>query len=797
MAFAFAALSIGIAYAQSCNPLTPSNPSTFWLQNIHHNGAPAPAPLGDTTFPVWRNVKSSPWNAVGDGVKDDTNAIQTAINAGTSNKWRFDHDCPQTNTPALVYIPAGTYRITSSIKLLMNTILIGDPLHMPVLKADANLGTNAIIYAYDSRADSATTQFYKGIRNIIFDTTAVSTGTEANALNWPVSQACSLFNVNFRMPNNSGHIGIIMAGVTGSGEVQGGSGTIMGDLSFTGGATGIRLSNQQYLLKNITFNGCRTAIRVDGIFVGVLQGMHFQNGATGIDIKDNGDGTGSITLIDSTASFIGTVVNAKNSGHGAGSLVIENLSVSNSGPTVRQSNGGQTLASGSITDTWVMGNAYVTNGPSTGSPQTGSRYPSNRSPSLLGPGGNYFTMQQPQYENYDATQFVNVKDAGAKGDGVTDDTATLQGILTSAAGCKIVYFPQGTYIVTNTLYIPPGSRIVGDVWSAISASGSTFNSLSNPVVMLQVGKPGEVGIAQISDMLFTTADILPGAILLEVNMAGANPGDVGIWNTHFRIGGSLQTKVNTDCGSDDTGNCKAAFAMLHIKSSASAYIENMWGWTADHSIDGGASQNIATGRGALVESTKATWLVGTAFEHNTLYQYHFNNAQNIYVGMQQTETAYWQGGGSIQKAPNPWPVNPTFSDPDFSNCRGSSNDQCPMGWATLIAGGSNIFIYGSALWSFFNDNIHQNWHICSFNNPATDNTCQLNMAQILDPPPVNLRWYALNTLAATNMLLDGSGVQATRFFNPGSWQAVIAAYLRRAGEVVAAGTGLQEVFDEL
>jgi glucan 1,3-beta-glucosidase len=150
--------------------------------------------------------------------------------AGTSNKWRFDHDCPQTNTPALVYIPAGTYRITSSIKLLMNTILIGDPLHMPVLKADANLGTNAIIYAYDSRADSATTQFYKGIRNIIFDTTAVSTGTEANALNWPVSQACSLFNVNFRMPNNSGHIGIIMAGVTGSGEVQGGSGTIMGDL---------------------------------------------------------------------------------------------------------------------------------------------------------------------------------------------------------------------------------------------------------------------------------------------------------------------------------------------------------------------------------------------------------------------------------------------------------------------------------------------------------------------------------------------------------------------------------------
>src|SRR5438552_3312684 len=100
--------------------------------------------------------------------------------------------------------------------------------------------------------------------------------------------------------------------------------------------------------------------------------MHFQNGATGIDVKDNGDGTGSVTLIDSTASFMGVVVNAKNSGHGAGSLVIENLSVSNCGPTVQQTNGGQTLASGSISDAWVMGNAYVLNGPSTGSPQTGT-----------------------------------------------------------------------------------------------------------------------------------------------------------------------------------------------------------------------------------------------------------------------------------------------------------------------------------------------------------------------------------------------------------------------------------------
>ena len=155
-------------------------------------------------------------------------------------------------------------------------------------------------------------------------------------------------------------------------------------------------------------------------------------------------------------------------------------------------------------------------------------------------------------------------------------------------------------------------------------------------------------------MLFTVADVLPGAIILEINMSGPNKGDVGIWNTHFRVGGSVESKVSSKCTSGDTTNCKAAFLMLHVTSSASPYIENMWGWTADHNLDTNPVQNIATGRGALIESTVATWLVGTAFEHNTLYQYNINSAQNVYAGMQQTETAYWQGPGNNNNAPSPW-----------------------------------------------------------------------------------------------------------------------------------------------
>jgi len=70
---------------------------------------------------------------------------------------------------------------------------------------------------------------------------------------------------------------------------------------------------------------------------------------------------------------------------------------------------------------------------------------------------------------------VSVKDFGAVGDGVTDDTAAIQAAVTASYG-KTMYFPSGTYLITGDTLAAAGSlRIVGDA-SAILKLKSSLNT---------------------------------------------------------------------------------------------------------------------------------------------------------------------------------------------------------------------------------------------------------------------------------------------------------------------------------
>jgi len=61
-----------------------------------------------------------------------------------------------------------------------------------------------------------------------------------------------------------------------------------------------------------------------------------------------------------------------------------------------------------------------------------------------------------------ASEIVSVRDFGARGDGVTDDTAAIQAAIDSVAGPVRVLLPAGTYKTTSTIYLRRnGVRLVG------------------------------------------------------------------------------------------------------------------------------------------------------------------------------------------------------------------------------------------------------------------------------------------------------------------------------------------------
>lgn len=124
----------------------------------------------------------------------------------------------------------------------------------------------------------------------------------------------------------------------------------------------------------------------------------------------------------------------------------------------------------------------------------------------------------------------------------------LQAARLRSANCKVTYFPHDVYVVTKTIYVPPRSRIVGEVWSEMSAIGSFFNDSSNPQPTLQVGKSAEIGLAEINEMLLTVADVLVGTIIIiEVDMRRANQADVSFHSSYYRISGAANSMTETKC----------------------------------------------------------------------------------------------------------------------------------------------------------------------------------------------------------------------------------------------------------
>ncbi|VDC01655.1 unnamed protein product [Peniophora sp. CBMAI 1063] len=702
----------------------------YWQESITHQGT---APYAESGYKVFRNVKD--YGAVGDGVHDDTSAINAAITDGD----RCGSGCAGTTlTPATVYFPQGTYLVSAPLIAYYYTELVGDAKVLPTLKASASFAGIAVIDVdpYIDGGNGAEwyvnqNNFYRSVRNFRIDLTAAASST---GLHWQLSQATSLYNIVFDMTTGGQQQGIYM---------ENGSGGFMGDLVFNGGKYGAYFGNQQFTARNLTFNNANTAVYANWNWGWTFQGLTINNAQVGFevnigDVSGTPQGVGAEAIIDAVVTNTPVFLQrTKTQSTLDGSIVLSNIKLTSVPTAVGVDDGTVLLAGGTTTiDTWIQGNVF-SGSSSTATYTTGSAAAINKPSSLLD-SGRIFSKGRPTYANYAVSEFVSVKDEGAKGDATTDDTAALQAVFDKYAGCKIIYFDAGIYIVSSTLKIPAGVQIVGEAWTTIMGSGDAFSSIDDPSVVVQVGTEGSTGIAEISSILFTTRAPAGGAILVEWNVhdPSGNQGAAGMWDTLFRLGGAKGTNMQTDqcgnlLGANTSPSCQAAFLGLHLTKSSSAYLESTWVWLADHDVEGGTNVTLFSGRGILSESQGPVWLIGTASEHHVLYQYNIANAANHYIGLAQTETAYFQ---PTPKGPTPFTVESAYSDPDLPSDG--------MGWGMNIVNSKDILIFGAGFYSWY-DNYD--------GSCVTPLECQTQMFNI-DSASTDIGVYSLNTVGTSGSL---------------------------------------------
>lgn len=515
---------------------------------------------------------------------DDSAAINRAIaDQGTCKYW----ECQSaTNSPTVIYFPAGTYIIGQSIKMHYMTMLHGDATNRPILKAAPTLEAIALIDAspygeFGIPGWISTNTFMRQIRNFEIDLTAKAPEQGAQGIHWPASQATTIQNVKITMRESpsSTHCGIF---------IENGSGGHLIDIETVGGLYGLNVGNQQFTIRNVKISKAKIGISQIWNWGFFYQGLTISDCGTafsmtnGVDANPQQLEVGSVVIADSDISncpvFVDMGWTPSSNPKGSGSLILENINLNNVGAAVKGPDGVKLAGGSQKIAAWGQGNQYTPDGPKK---FQGPFQPAAR-PASLTEGDRYWTASKPQYERASLGEVISARSLDCRGDGRTDDTAAVQAAINkSAAERKILFFDHGHYKVTDTIVVPPGARMIGEAFSVILASSErgTWSNWNNPKPVIQIGRPGDSGSIEWSDMLVSSQGPTPGAKFIEYNLKTTRGS--GIWDVHTRIGGAAGTNLQTtQCPIFTTKQeCMVGHTNVHITKEASgAYLENNWFW---------------------------------------------------------------------------------------------------------------------------------------------------------------------------------------------------------------------------
>jgi hypothetical protein len=378
----------------------------------------------------------------GDGIADDSEVLQQAINK-----------IQETTNQGILFLPSGRYRVTRTIYIWPGIRIFGYGKTRPVVVLGANTpnyqeGPSYMIFFAGGRPapnqgngkipDANPGTFYSAINNVDIEIQEGNPG--AVGIRAHYAQHCYLAHMNF-------HLGSALAGIH-----DGGNAAI--DLHFFGGNYGVWTRKPspgwQFTILDSTFEGqSEAAIREHEAGLTLIR-PQFKNVPTAVSIDDgyfdelwvkdavleNVKGPGFIISNEFSPR---TEINMEN-------VICRGVPVfaafRESG---KEQKGGPTY----VVKTFSHGLHYDDLGAT----------PSIRDVFQLTPLTALPAPAKPDIRDLPPMNtWVNIRKLGAVGDGKTDDTTALQKAIGEH---KVIYFPAGQYLVTDTIQLKPETVLIG------------------------------------------------------------------------------------------------------------------------------------------------------------------------------------------------------------------------------------------------------------------------------------------------------------------------------------------------
>jgi sugar lactone lactonase YvrE len=274
--------------------------------------------------------------------------------------------------------------------------------------------------------------------------------------------------------------------------------------------------------------------------------------------------------------------------------------------------------------------------------------------------------------------WVNIRTMGAKGDGVTDDTAVFKKAIDEH---RAIYVPSGYYVISDTLTLKPDTMLVGlhPLATQIDLLDNTeaFQGVGTPRPMIEAPKGGTnvmIGIGVYSN------GINPRAVAVKW-MAGANSmmNDVRLLGGHGtnNLDGTRANPYNNNHTADPDANRRwdGQYPSLWVTSGGGGTFFDVW--TPSSFAMAGMLVSDTTTEGRVYQMSS---------EHHVRYEIQFRNASNWRVYALQTEEERGEGGFAL-----PLEIdnssNLTFAN--FHLYKVISSYQ-PFPWAVRVTNSKNI-----------------------------------------------------------------------------------------------------------